>query len=147
MVYEGGNAEAGYRFERSSGASATVVFAGWGIWPDEVAAACAADTMRALTNLGEGWTLLLDFERMQLQRPHNEHVLGNALRTAMQRGVTAIRVATSNAIIKLQVRRLAGGQANVAFYDTRSAAAAAGPAWASAAHSLETLTGGRNRGS
>jgi hypothetical protein len=144
MVYEGGNAEAGYRFERSS---ATVVFAGWGIWPDDVAQACAADTVLAFANLTEGWTLLLDFERMQLQRPHNEHVLGNALRTAMSRGVTAIRVATTNAIVKLQVRRLAGGQANVAFFETRNAAVAAGPAWASAAHSLETLTGGRNRGS
>ncbi|MEJ7732177.1 MAG: hypothetical protein WKG00_23595 [Polyangiaceae bacterium] len=144
MVYEGGNPEAGYRFERTA---TTVVFAGWGIWPDDVAQACAADTVRAFTNLPQGWTLLLDFERMQLQRPHNEHVLGNALRTAMSGGVSAIRVATINAIVKLQVRRLAGGQANIAFFETRSAAVAAGPAWASAAHSLETLIGGRNRGS
>lgn len=105
MREEGGDKDAGFRFESSE---STLVLSGWGFWTDEVARALGARVGEMLAGLLPGDGLVLNFEGLHPQRPTGEEALAVVLGAAKRRRAHVV-VVVPNAITRLQLRRVAAG--------------------------------------
>jgi hypothetical protein len=101
-----GNAEAGFSLEWDQG-ERRVNIRGWGFWGPEVATTFASKVLDSFRSLRPVRQLAMDFAALKPQRDEGQEAIGSVLTGAVKLGVKRVIVATSSALTKLQLLRLA----------------------------------------
>jgi len=100
-----GDALAGFSVD--SVPSDGVKVSGWGFWSVEIASAFAGAVLEACRSQARGATLTLDLADLKPMREEGQQSLSRVLRAAPGLGISAISIATTNPLTRLQLVRLA----------------------------------------
>lgn len=100
-----GDEQAGFNVDSTP--SDGVRVRGWGFWSVDIAAAFASAVLDACRTQPRGAPLSLDLNDLKPMRDEGQQALSRVLRAAASVGAGSISIATTNALTRLQLVRLA----------------------------------------